>query len=101
MALVGVNDYKTTFEKTASSLKAMAHPVRLAMIDLLKNKDRMNVTQIYVSLNLEQAVASQHLSILKERGILASKREGKNSFYFIKHDSIFEIIGLIKEVAKD
>ena len=80
-------------ERTASSLKAIAHPVRLAMIDLLKDGRRMNVTEIYTALNLEQAVASQHLSILKDRDILASKRQGKHSYYFLKHPEIVDIIG--------
>ena len=61
----------------------------------------MNVTQIYHALNLEQAVASQHLSILKERGILASKREGKHSYYYICQMSISQIIGLLSEVVQE
>ena len=85
MTTIGTQFNKAILEKTASSLKAIAHPIRLAMIDLLKDGRRMNVTQIYMALDLEQAVASQHLSILKDRGILASKRQGKHSYYFIRH----------------
>ncbi len=86
---------KAILERTASSLKAVAHPVRLAMIDLLKDGKRLNVTQIYSTLGLEQAVASQHLSILKERDILDSKRQGKHSYYYLKHSCIVEVIDLI------
>ena len=86
---------RTLLERTAGSLKAIAHPVRLAMIDLLKDGKRMNVTQIYISLGLEQAVASQHLSILKERDILDSKRQGKHSYYFLKHGCVVDVIDLI------
>ncbi|RMG60938.1 MAG: transcriptional regulator [Bacteroidetes bacterium] len=82
-------------EKTASSLKAIAHPIRLAIIDLLKDGRRMNVTQIYMTLGLEQAVASQHLSILKDKDILASKRQGKHSYYFLKHPRVIEVVNLI------
>lgn len=85
------------FERTASRLKAIAHPVRLAMIDLLKDGNKMNVTEIYTALNIEQAVASQHLSILKDRDVLTSKRQGKHSYYFLKHTEIVEIMGLIRE----
>ena len=91
---------KIILEKTASSLKAIAHPIRLAMIDLLKDGNKMNVTQIYQALNLEQAVASQHLSILKERGILTSKREGKHSYYFIHHASVAKIITLAMDAIE-
>lgn len=65
------------------------------MIDLLKDGKRLNVTQIYSTLGLEQAVASQHLSILKERDILDSKRQGKHSYYYLKHTCIVEVIDLI------
>ncbi len=82
-------------ERTASSLKAIAHPVRLAMIDLLKDGKRLNVTQIYSALGLEQAVASQHLSILKEKDLLDSKRQGKHSYYYLKHSCVVEVIDLI------
>ena len=86
---------RSLLEKTASSLKAIAHPVRLAMIDLLKDGKRLNVTQIYTELGLEQAVASQHLSILREKNILSSKRQGKHSYYFLKHPSIVEVVNLL------
>lgn len=86
---------KTLLERTAASLKAIAHPVRLAMIDLLKDGKRLNVTQIYMALGLEQAVASQHLSILKEKDILDSKRQGKHSYYFLKHSCVVDVINLV------
>ena len=86
---------KVLLEKIAGSLKAIAHPIRLSILKLLENGNRMNVTQIYQTLNLEQAVASQHLSILKEKGILQSKREGKNSYYFIRTPEILKIVDLI------
>ena len=86
---------KDILERTSGSLKAIAHPIRLAMIDLLREGKRMNVTQIYTELGLEQAVASQHLSILKEKEILDSRRQGKHSYYFLKHPRIIEVINLI------
>ncbi len=92
---------KATLEQTAASLKAIAHPVRLAMIDLLKDGKRMNVTQIYMALGLEQAVASQHLSILKDKAILDSKRQGKHSYYFLKHACVVEVIDLILSTFED
>ena len=57
MTTIGTQFNKAILEKTASSLKAIAHPIRLAMIDLLKDGRRMNVTQIYMALDLEQAVS--------------------------------------------
>lgn len=85
----------TTIQKMVGSLKAIAHPVRLSMVSILKNGQKKNVTEIYESLGLEQAVASQHLSILKDKDVLSSERSGKNTFYFIKDERIVEVIDLI------
>ncbi|MEM6263165.1 MAG: metalloregulator ArsR/SmtB family transcription factor [Bacteroidota bacterium] len=92
---------KSLLAKTANSLKAIAHPVRLAMIELLQDGKRLNVTQIYETLGLEQAVASQHLSILKDKNILTSKREGKHTFYFLKHECVIDVITLILSTHDD
>ncbi len=86
---------KGTLEKTASSLKAIAHPVRLAMINLLKDGKKMNVTQIYQALGLDQAVASQHLSILKEKEVFESSRLGKHSYYSLKNNDIVKAVNLL------
>ncbi|MDX1909439.1 MAG: metalloregulator ArsR/SmtB family transcription factor [Bacteroidia bacterium] len=83
-------------ERTASSLKAIAHPARLAVIELLKDGKRLTVTQIHMALGLEQAVTSQHLSILKDKNILDSRRQGKHSYYFLKHTCIIEALSLIQ-----
>ncbi len=95
MQTISTSLEKDILERTSASLKAIAHPIRLSMIDLLRDGKRMNVTQIYTALGLEQAVASQHLSILKEKDILDSKRQGKHSYYFLKHPRVIEVINLI------
>ncbi len=101
MQLSTTNIDKAMLEKTAGSLKAIAHPVRLAMIDLLKDGRMMNVTQIYMELGLEQAVASQHLSILKDKNVFESKRRGKHSYYFLKHSCIVDVIDMILSTYED
>jgi DNA-binding transcriptional ArsR family regulator len=57
----------TKLELAASKLRAMAHPMRIAIIDLLNSTDKMSVTQIYKKLKIEQASASHHLNILKKQ----------------------------------
>jgi DNA-binding transcriptional ArsR family regulator len=79
-------------EMGASMLRAMAHPMRIAVMDLLTTNKRLSVTEIYEKLNIEQASASHHLNILKNKGILESKREGKMIFYSLKHDKLMEIM---------
>ena len=72
-------------ETAAGKLRVISHPMRIAIIELLSINDRMSVTQIYEELDIEQATASHHLNILKNKGILLSHREGKKIFYSLKN----------------
>ncbi|MBC8315500.1 MAG: helix-turn-helix transcriptional regulator [Bacteroidales bacterium] len=79
-------------EIAASMLRAMSHPKRITIIELLAKSKRLSVTEIYKKLSIEQPTASNHLNILKNKGILDSKREGKKIFYSLKHEKVKEII---------
>ena len=79
-------------ELAASKLRAISHPMRIAIIELLANGEKLSVTEIYEALNIEQATASHHLNILKNKDVLVSKREGKMIFYSIKNMTLTEII---------
>ena len=82
-------------EMAASKLRAIAHPMRIAIIELLNDKPKMSVTEIYTKLNIEQASASHHLNILKNKGVLVSKRDGKKIFYSLRSKSLKDIIDCI------
>ena len=86
-------------ENAAKILKAIAHPVRIAMIDLLHDGKKKSVTEIYEALKMEQAVASHHLSILKDRGVLINNRDGKRMLYSLKHDKIRSILDCINKIS--
>lgn len=88
-------------EAASSKLRAMAHPMRIAIIDLLKEEKKMSVTQIYERLNIEQATASHHLNILKNKGLLVSKREGKKINYSLKNKALSDIIYCINKCYGD
>ena len=62
---------------------------------MLENNKELNVTQIYGKLKIEQASASHHLNILKSKGILGSRRDGKNTYYFLKLQVLTQIIDCI------
>ena len=84
-------------EMAASKLRAMAHPMRIAIIDLLANNIKLNVTEIYERLNIEQASASHHLNILKNNGLLESKRDGKMILYSLKTNALTNVIDCINQ----
>ena len=88
--------YSFQFLETATeTLRAIAHPHRLLIVEMLHRKHSMNVTEIYEELKIEQAVASHHLRILKDRGIVSVRRDGKNSIYALTDDSWFQIIEVL------
>lgn len=74
---------KVHFLETAETLKAAAHPERLAIMNLLWNSGckPMNVKVIYESLQLEQSSVSRHLGILKRCGLLKKTGSGNNTCY--------------------
>lgn len=89
---------KADTEKLANAavmLKAMAHPIRMAMVELIVREKELSVTEIYEKLNLEQAVASQHLAILKDKEVLAVRKEGKSCIYFIAKPMLKQLIDTI------
>ena len=86
-------------EQAAGLLKAIAHPMRIAILNFLEDGKRMTVTEIHEKLEIEQSTTSHHLGILKDKGVLASKREGKNTFYFLRNDSLSKIMDCINQCS--
>ncbi len=86
-------------DRAASMLKAIAHPMRIAILNHLEDGKKLTVTQIHNLLNIEQSTTSHHLGILKDKGVLASQRDGKNTFYFLKHDSLRNIVECVSRCS--
>ncbi len=86
-------------EQAAVMLKAIAHPMRIAIISYLEDGKRLTVTEIHEKLKIEQSTTSHHLGILKDKGVLSSKREGKNTYYFLKHEKLSNIVECISLCA--
>ena len=87
----------TKLEMAANRLRAMAHPMRIAIIELLQQKEKLSVTEIYKKLKIEQASASHHLNILKSKGVLASRRDGQKIFYSLRSKTLTQIIDCINK----
>jgi ArsR family transcriptional regulator len=68
------------YEARAKVAKALAHPSRLMMLDLL-GKAEMSVTEITEAVGADQSTVSKHLAILKETGLIDARKEGTTSFY--------------------
>ncbi len=95
-----INDFTVEqLEQAAAMLKAISHPLRIAILNQLDAGKRMTVTQIHEALNIEQSTASHHLGILRDKNVLVAKREGKNTYYFLKHDRLRNLIECISHCA--
>ena len=90
-----------TLEKAAGMLKAIAHPIRISMVQYLEDGKKRTVTEIHNKLGIEQATASHHLVILKDRGVLSSKREGKNTWYYLKHPNLKNVLSSVGDCCKE
>ncbi|TFH24730.1 MAG: transcriptional regulator [Bacteroidia bacterium] len=86
-------------EKASNMIKAISHPMRLAILGHLGEGNQLNVTEIHNLLGIEQSSASHHLGILKDKGILASVRKGKNTFYYLKRKNLSMLVRCISECA--
>ncbi len=88
-------------ERAANMIKAISHPMRLAILGYLGEGNQLSVTEIHNLLKIEQSTASHHLGILKDKGILASVRKGKNTLYYLKRKNLSTLIKCISECACD
>ncbi len=82
-------------ENATETLRAIAHPIRIAIIDMLYKNEKLSVSEIHEQLKIEQAVASHHLRILKNKNVVDVTREGKNSFYSLSSKEYYTIIEVL------
>jgi len=77
--------------------KAMAHPTRIQIVKLLRDGE-MCVCDILPNLDSEQSNTSQHLTILKNQGIVESKKDGSKVIYSIKNTEVYDMIDFAEAI---
>ena len=83
---------KVDLEKAAFILKTIAHPSRLAIVNILSKHEWKAVSEISNELDLEQSLTSHHLNTMKANGVLESKREGKSIKYKLKLVEVTQVL---------
>jgi len=91
---------KELYELHAEICKIFSNSTRLEILDLLRDKE-MSVTELIEKTKLSQANISQHLSIMKSKGIVASNRKGKNIYYKLTTPKITKAFDIIREVLSE
>lgn len=78
--------------RAANLLKAVAHPVRMSIVDMLDVHKRLTVSELYQTIGVEQSLVSHHLSKLRDKGIVAAERQGQSVFYTLENATVMSII---------
>lgn len=85
------------YELHAQMCKVFTSPKRLEILNLLRDKE-LSVGQLSMLANIRQANLSQHLSILREKGIVRTKRKGTTIYYSLSNPKIIKAFDIIREI---
>ena len=84
-------------EIRAKVIKAMAHPVRLMMIEFLKKEDR-SFSDVFDLFKLDNSTVSKHLLVLKEAGIVTSRKSGADMIYKLEVPCVTDFFSCVTAV---
>jgi ArsR family transcriptional regulator len=76
----------------AELFRTLAHPARIRILEVLEDTGSLTVGEIQQRVGIEAANASQHLSLMRARGIVAVRREGTSAWYSVPDPAIFELL---------
>ena len=91
---------KELYKIHAELCKVFSNPTRLEILNLLRDKE-LSVTELIEKTKLSQANISQHLSIMKSRGMVTSDREGKNIYYRLTNPKIIKAFDIIRDILAE
>ncbi|MCX6054758.1 MAG: metalloregulator ArsR/SmtB family transcription factor [Chloroflexi bacterium] len=97
MITVKTKDNLSPFEKQAQFFKLLTHPVRLAILEILRDGEHC-VCHMEAYLGFKQAYISQQLSVLREAGLIQDRRDGWNIFYRVADSKIFEVLDALSMI---
>jgi DNA-binding transcriptional ArsR family regulator len=80
----------------ANIFQALAHPTRIALVEALRVGE-LSAGQLIDSLGLEQANASQHLSVLRSKQVVVNRREGNQVFYSLRDPALINVLDILKQ----
>ena len=81
----------------AEFFKALAHPLRIRILDELR-KGELSVNDLGSRLEVEQSNLSQQLAVLRNRNILASRKDGQNVYYSVRDRQLFDLLDVAKKI---
>ncbi|MDD4890694.1 MAG: metalloregulator ArsR/SmtB family transcription factor [Phycisphaerae bacterium] len=86
-----------TLRQAADVLRAVAHPLRLRVLELLQDGLERCVKEIQDYLEVRQSAASAQLALMRDRGVLAARRDGMQVFYRVANPAVCQVIDCIRD----
>ncbi len=90
---------ESQYEARAQVAKALAHPTRLLLLDVLAEND-LCVGELTELVGADQSTVSKHIAILKDAGFVAMKKQGAMNFYSIRYQGLEQFFGCIESVLR-
>lgn len=86
------------YEMQAQLCKTLSNPKRLEILDILKAEGELTVNALAEALEIPKANTSQHLAVLRQAGVVHSRRDGINVYYSLHSDRISEACSLTRDI---
>ena len=94
---VNLIDKQEHIETAARALKAIAHPLRLKILCVIGDQEAC-VQDIVDTVGTSQSNISQHLAILREKGVLLTRKDANRVFYRVGDQRTLQLVGMMREV---
>lgn len=94
------NDQKRLYQLKAEIIQAVAHPIRLAVIEFLGRREEC-VCDIVDHVDAQRSNVSRHLAVMLKAGVLESRKEGLKVFYRIKTPCILGFLGCVDKALRE
>ncbi len=90
-------DREEDIQQAAQAMKAIAHPLRLKILCVLSDQE-VSVQDIVEQVGTSQSNISQHLAILRDKGVLATRKKANRVFYRIDDLRTIKLVGMMRDV---
>jgi DNA-binding transcriptional ArsR family regulator len=87
-------------ELKAEFFKALAHPIRIQILDALREKER-NVNELKDVLGIEAANVSQQLAILRNKKVVKTRKEANSVYYSVQDEAVFHLLDSAKTIFQN
>jgi ArsR family transcriptional regulator len=82
----------------ADLFRTLANPVRIRILEALREAGRLTVSEIQARVGIEAANTSQHLAIMRAQGVVEAEREGTSAWYSVSEPEVFELLDAARAI---